>query len=284
MKLAFLCPLWGSEHLPFETFLRKARDAGYDGVEVAFPNDRGQCREMVAQLEESELLYVAQHWDTFTTDFDAHQRQFYGRLEQLAETQPLFINSHTGRDHFIISQNLALLSGADKLSAELGLPIYHETHRGRFNFACHVTAEYLALKPDLKLTADFSHWCCVAESLLQDQEEAMQKAIEHSFHVHCRVGHIQGSQVIDPALPVYAETLARHLQWWRAIAEAAQARGQALLTLTAEFGPAPYMLPHPDRDGPIADQWAHNCWIMERVRRELQSFDTAAAPYANAQA
>ena len=269
MKVAFLCPLWGSELLPFDSFLARASAAGFDGVEVAFPEDRARCRDMVAAIEDFGLIHVAQHWDTFTTDFAAHQRRYLARLSQLAETRPLFINSHSGRDHFSFEQNLTLLAAADQLSAELGLPIYHETHRGRFNFACHVTGSYLDRKPDLKLTADFSHWCCVAESLLEDQEASLRKAIERSFHVHCRVGHIQGSQVIDPALPVYAEALARHLQWWASIAESARARGQQLLTFTAEFGPAPYMLPHPDRSGPIADQWTLNVWIMQRVRRQL---------------
>lgn len=277
MKVAYLCPLWGSEDMPFEAFLAKVRSAGYDGVEVAFPEDRGRCREMVSALEESGLVYVAQHWDTFTTDFAAHQKQYYGRLEQLADTRPLFINSHSGRDHFSLEENLILLEGADRLSGELGLPIYHETHRGRFNFACHVTAAYIDAKPDLKLTADFSHWCCVAESLLQDQEAALKKAIQRSFHVHCRVGHMQGSQVIDPSLPEYAQTLERHLQWWGEIAEAARARGQVLLTFTAEFGPAPYMLPHPEREGPIANQWAQNIWIMAQIRARLNRVDTNSA-------
>nr|WP_010132787.1 TIM barrel protein [Microbulbifer agarilyticus] len=269
MKVAYLCPFWGSEDMPFESFLAKARAAGYDGVEVAFPDDRGRCREMVAALQESGLIYVAQHWDTFTTDFTAHQHLYYPRLEQLAETGPLFINSHSGRDHFSLEENLLLLEGADRLSEELGLPIYHETHRGRFNFACHVTAAFVDAKPDLKLTADFSHWCCVAESLLEDQQEALQKAIQRSFHVHCRVGHIQGAQVMDPTMPIYARALERHLLWWLEIAAVAKARGQKILTFTAEFGPAPYMLPHPERAGPIANQWAQNVWIMEALRRHL---------------
>ncbi|UTA48324.1 sugar phosphate isomerase/epimerase [Simiduia sp. 21SJ11W-1] len=270
MDIAFLCPLWGSEQLPFETFLANAKHAGYEGVEVAFPKDPVQCAEMVAAIKHYNLVFVAQHWDTLTTDFTEHQRAYLARLSQLAETGPLFVNSHSGRDHFSFEQNKALLDAAEALSQSLGLPIYHETHRGRFNFAAHVTQQFLQAMPGLQLTADFSHWCCVAESLLEDQQEAVNAAIARSFHVHCRVGHSQGAQVVATGLPEYAEALERHLGWWVAIAQAALARGQRLLTFTAEFGPAPYMLPNPATGAPIANQWAQNVDIMRRVRARVQ--------------
>ena len=39
MKLLFFCPLWGSEAMPFEHFLEKVTEAGYDGVEMSFSLD-----------------------------------------------------------------------------------------------------------------------------------------------------------------------------------------------------------------------------------------------------
>ncbi|AFV00443.1 sugar phosphate isomerase/epimerase family protein [Simiduia agarivorans] len=270
MELLFLCPLWGSEQLPFTEFVANAKAAGYDGVEVAFPTDRKVCREWVAAIRDHDLCFVAQHWDTLTADYDKHGPVYLDRLSQLAETEPLFINSHSGRDHFSFIQNQALLASADGLSRRLGLPIYHETHRGRFNFAAHVTLQYLKALPDLKITADFSHWCCVAESLLADQPEALTLAIARSYHVHCRVGHSQGSQVTSLALPEYADALEQHLQWWAAITASARARGQKQLTFTSEFGPAPYMLNDPETGQPIADQWAMNVQVMQLVRERVQ--------------
>ena len=38
MQIHFLCTSWGNE-LPVEEFVRKVRNAGYDGVEMSLPND-----------------------------------------------------------------------------------------------------------------------------------------------------------------------------------------------------------------------------------------------------
>ena len=43
--------------------------------------------------------------------------------------------------------------------------------------------------PELRITFDVSHWCNVSESLLQDQQETVDMALQRVDHIHARIGH-----------------------------------------------------------------------------------------------
>ncbi len=120
----------------------------------------------------------------------------------------------------------------------------------------------------MNLTADFSHWCNVAESLLEDQEEAIDLAVQHSIHIHARVGHPQGPQVTDPRFAEWKVALQKHIDWWRKIYQHHQFNGKKEITITTEFGPAPY-LPAAPGGNPLADQWEINVWMMEFLKKQL---------------
>src|SRR5690606_31324112 len=135
-----------------------------------------------------------------------------------------------------------------------------ETHRGKFSFAAHITEQYLHRMPNLRLTLDASHWCNVAESLLEDQPGALTQAVNHTDHIHARVGYPQGPQVPDPRCPEWQETLQVHLGWWDRVAKLKNVGG-GVLTVTPEFGPFPYMVHSPADGKPLANQWALNVWM-----------------------
>ena len=59
----------------------------------------------------------------------------------------------------------------------------------------HVVKDCLHNFPSLRLALDISHWICVSESYLEDQQEAIDLSIQHTVHLHARVGHREGLQV-----------------------------------------------------------------------------------------
>ena len=120
--------------------------------------------------------------------------------------------------------------------------------------------------PQLRLTADFSHWCNVSESLLEDQAESLALAIERTDHLHARVGHAQGPQVSDPRAPEWQPAVEAHLTWWDKVFTRHQQAGAATFTVTPEFGPAPYMPALPYTAQPVAEQWELNVHMMELLR------------------
>ena len=125
---------------------------------------------------------------------------------------------------------------------------------------------YLRELPGLELTADLSHWCCGCESLLEDQQHNLAVTLPRVRHIHARVGHAQGPQVSDFRAPEWSMELARHLEWWDHIVALRRADGAVSMTLTPEFGPAPYTAALPYGGALVSDPWALNVAMLGLLR------------------
>ncbi len=269
MNIEYYCPQWGSEQLPFNELCRKAADAGYDGMEMVMPfgnGDKSARKDILAALKESDLKLIALHGETESTDLKIHADEYEKRLRSLAAANPEFISSQTGRDFFEFEDNLSLLALAARVSEETGVKIIHETHRSKLTYAAHVTRHFLEKIPEMRLTLDVSHWFCVHERFLADQEEAVNLAIQRTDHIHARIGYDQDSQVPDFRMPEWKNALVAHLEIWDRIITRAQEEGQKQFAIMPEFGPAPYMLMQPGTNEPIADQWELNCEMMALLK------------------
>lgn len=276
MQLRFFCPRWGSEDLPWPAFLVRVRAAGYDGVEYAIAGDTtaAELEFVWEQLARHGLQVIAQHYDTAEVNFTRHQDAYASWLEKIRPFPVLRINSQTGRDIFSLAQNQALLAVAAAHATATGTPVLHETHRGKFSFAAHITHEYLRADPDLRLTLDVSHWVSVAESYLADQSAALDLALTRADHLHARVGYPQGPQVPDPRAPEWQPALHTHLAWWdRLVAHKRTAGPDALLTISPEFGPPPYLVTLPFTQQPITSQWDVNIYMMNLLKKRYLSSD-----------
>lgn len=269
MRTIFFCPRWGSESLAPAEFIRRVLEAGYEGVEVGLSDGDSEVGEVIARAKEAGLQVITQHWQTLTADLPRHLEEFEARLRRAASFGPLFVNSHTGRDCFDLEQNVAVFAVAEKVASETGIPVCHETHRGRCLHSPWRTAGLLGARPETRLVLDFSHWCNVCESLCEDQEETIAALVPAVDHVHARVGHAQGPQVSDPRAPEWRPAVEAHLRWWRRIAEAKRAAGAEALTITPEFGPPPYLPVLPWTQMPVASQWDINVHMMHLLRERL---------------
>lgn len=233
----------------------KVKAAGYDGVEYAITSDTdSHTLDRVWNLaEQHQLLMIPQHFDTTTPDFNKHMDLYASWLERVQQYPSVKINSQTGRDVFSLEQNLSLIELA-------GPEVVHELHRGKFSFAAHVTKAYFEVKADFKITFDISHWISVAESFLEDQQEAVQLAIERAGHIHARVGFPEGPQIPDPRMPLWFDVVRIHLDWWSQIVN--RYGEDEVLTITPEFGPFPY-LTHD------LSQWDINLYMMQLLKNEF---------------
>ncbi len=266
MKLSFLCPRWGSESLAPSAFIEKVMDAGYDGIELGVTDPDPAVDEVVRRAKDAGLTVVTQHHDTIDRDLAVHLQKYEQRLRAAATYEPLFINSHTGRDCFTLDENRRVFELAATVAADTGVPIYHETHRGR---CCHSpwrTVELIEALPEVRLVLDMSHWCNVCESLLEDQGDFLEKVLPHVAHIHARVGWAHGPQVSDPRAPEWAPAVAVHRAYWDRVIAHHQAAGAEILTIVPEFGPVPYLPVLPYTQRPVADQWAINVHMMNLLR------------------
>jgi len=268
-QIKYLHGLWGMPLPTLEANLRRIREGGFEGVEMGVPADGGERRELGILLGRLGLALIAQQW---TRGFSAqeHADSFEEQYRRGAGLRPLLVNSHTGKDYFTQEENLLVFRRARELEEELGVPVVHEVHRGRATFSTTSTAALLEQLPDLRLAADFSHWCCVHESLLEDQEQLLERAIARSFHIHARVGHPEGPQVSDPRAPEWQPALETHLGWWQKIVDFRRQEGAQLLTICPEFGPPDYMPTLPYTRQPVVDLWQVNCHMKNLLQKRLR--------------
>jgi hypothetical protein len=270
MKILFFCPRWGQEQTPWNEFLPKVKEAGYDGVETGLPLDVKQQEKILNELAKNNLLLIAQHWETVHADFNKHYDEYKTRLHSLANAKPLFINSQTGKDYYLFQQNEQLIALANDIAEKTGIQIIHETHRGKFSFAAHITKDFLERNPGLLVTLDISHWCNTAESFLQDQAEAVELALSRTEHLHSRVGYMEGPQITDPRAPEWDEALQFHLSCWDKVVERHRANNKEYFTITSEFGAPPYMPLLPFTRQPVTDQWEVNVYMMHLLKERYK--------------
>lgn len=267
MQIEYYCPIWGSTEMPFDGFIARVKDAGYDGVEMGFPSGDPAKRDLrVAALKNAGLKLIAQHYETENADPSAHLTEYQNRLRFLTETEPEFISSQTGRDFFEFEDNLRIIAAADEIAGETGQKILHETHRSKMTFAAHITKRFLEKLPNMRLTLDISHWFCVHERFLTDQPATVGLAVSRTDHLHARIGHDQGSQVPDFRTPEWRQVLDTHLIIWDRVIATAAAGGRDRFTVTPEFGPAPYTLFKQGTNEPLADQWQLNIDMMALLK------------------
>jgi len=266
--ILFFCTDW-ARSLPWDAFCRRVAEAGYDGVETWLPADTASRKEMFAAFRKYGLSYIFLCAGS-GADFPAYLASYKRAVSDAAAYRPVRINCHTGKDHFLPEQNEALIAVADSISRATGVPVSHETHRGRFAFAAHITRQYLERLPSLRLTLDISHWCAVHESLLNDQSETVASALERTDHIHARIGHSQGPQVNDPRAPEWEGVVRRHLEWWDTVVEAHRRLGQPL-TITTEFGPPDYLPALPYTRQPVADQWQLNVYMLNLLKNRYRN-------------
>ena len=137
-------------------------------------------------------------------------------------------------------------------------------------FVRHSTMSIIDALPEIRFTADFSHWCCVHNSLLQDQQDSVNRVIERSDYIHARVGSATSPQITDPRAPDWKEAVETHVRWWERIAEHHKNNNSEFLPICSEFGPPEYMVTLPSTGKPIADQWDINCYMKEMLKERLR--------------
>ncbi|HET7116905.1 MAG TPA: TIM barrel protein [Hanamia sp.] len=270
MKLLILCPQWGYEHLPLEDFFSKVKEAGYDGIDTWIPEEKNEREKFISLLEKYKLVVVAHQHQAKGNSITEYCKYLEYYLSLSLECDPLLINSHSGKDYFNIEEQLKVIDTVEEFSVKNNIVVAHETHRGRIGYSPYQAMELFKLRPAMKITADFSHWTCVTESLLENSPEILHEAIRRTKHIHARVGYTQGPQIPDPREFLWQEPVDFFFKIWGEIIRYQEDQKAVFFTITTEFGPPSYMWTRTD-GSPIRDQWEINLFMKDLLRKR---FDT----------
>ncbi|WP_299547372.1 twin-arginine translocation signal domain-containing protein [Seonamhaeicola sp.] len=264
-KLMVFCTKWGFKG-GFEAFAKAAKKEGFDGIAVGAPKDEKQREVLFEALDKYNLALGGFSSSGHGNNFQKHLETYANSLDNILAIKPRYVNCHAGKDYFTFEQNKQIFEMGIAKSKQSGIPIYQETHRGRALFAAHLSEDFLNKIPDLRLTLDISHWCNVAESLLDDQKAIVNKVLKRVDHIHARVGFQEGPQVPDFRDPKWKKATEAHFAWWDEVARLKKEANE-VLTVTPEFGPTDYMWKMPYTGMPVADQWHINVEMMHAWRK-----------------
>lgn len=274
MQIKYICTFWGCENDTADNFLEKVMNAGYDGIEINLPSVANSFTPQFIKLinnlnlQQKNFVFIPQQLSSpVKNNVSDYIKLMENKLFQLAAYQPNFINSHTGKDYFSFDDNCRIIEAASNISVKTGIRILHETHRGRFSFHAASLIPYLKKFPEMELVGDFSHFCTVSESMLQDQEEIIEQIIPHVSHIHARIGNEQSPQVNDPSAEEWISYFKIFTGWWKKIIKIKQQADFKTFTITPEFGPAPYMPTEPFTQKPLSNQWDNNIYMMNALKK-----------------
>eukprot|EP00742_Colponemidia_sp_Colp-10_P004550 GILJ01004856.1.p1 GENE.GILJ01004856.1~~GILJ01004856.1.p1 ORF type:complete len:288 (+),score=17.55 GILJ01004856.1:23-886(+) len=282
MKLFVCRSLWGLEGQPLEVLFPQLKSLGYDAIEASLGDIKyPDCERFMTLLEDNQLSYIAgiyTSWVDYENGWEdkpvsEHVRMFEEQLKIAKSLNPLHINCHSGQDSWTLEQSKEFFSQVLEIEKRLAVTVSHETHRGRILYNPWTTLQLIEQFPDLKLTADVSHWVVVCERLLDGafDQTWWPKVAERVYHIHARVGYAQHAQVTDPSAPEHVEDVAAHERIWEMFWSAQSRRGATCSTLTPEYGPPPYMQTSAFLQTPVSDL-ATIC--NAQVVRQRERFDS----------
>ncbi|MDX2065650.1 MAG: hypothetical protein SFX74_07920 [Fimbriimonadaceae bacterium] len=248
MAARFYKALWGMEDVAIGDAIARAKADGYEGIETPLWN-AAAVRE-----SDAEIPLVLQLFPMSADEL----------IHALEDARPFRFEKatvHAGKDHWSDDDAHAFFEAALAGIRQLGVEVNFETHRGRLLYTPSSTQRFLEAHPDLHLCADFSHWTCVCESMLHDQDAALEAAIRRTRHLHARVGHEEGPQVPDPRAPQWQDKTSRFFEIWDRVIAA-----NPDVTVVPEFGPPNYLWTDPADGRPLADLYDVCLWTRNELR------------------
>ncbi|MFD8770598.1 sugar phosphate isomerase/epimerase family protein [Microbacterium oxydans] len=260
---------WGISGTP-QKLAETAAELGYDGIEVWWPRSVAAQSTLAATTKSVGGGRLSLLAGSVLSDPEAHGDEIEEQLREIRVTgiDPLHVTLHLGRDHWPLSVQHTLLERVADWRRTYDIDVLVETHRGRILNSAFSAAELLPDHEGVRVAFDVSHWLVVSESYLDDQRDAVSLGIARADHVHARIGHAQGPQVIDPEHDCWAGLLDRYFGWWDRIVARLEQDGKPV-TFLAEFGPVPYA---PSLAGrAVRDHAEVNAWMLQRLRERYGS-------------
>lgn len=267
-QLKMLQSLWamerridGVEELPLRQQLEMIRDAGFDGCGVRFA-DPAYATEVTSYLRDQGMIWQAQCYPTCVDDLKPV-------LELVAKLGADHVNLQPNVRPYHLQECIPLLDGWRRLGEQAGKAVHIETHRDRMTTDLFFTLQLLDCFPDLRFTADLSHYLVGREFAwpVDDVNHAMiHRILDNSWGIHGRVASREQVQ-ISLSFPQHQGWVDLFMGWWEYGLRSWRKRAgpDAIFTFLCELGPAPYAITGPD-GAELSDRWAESLKMKEMIQ------------------
>lgn len=267
--------LWGVPE-PWEDAYQKIHSNGYYAVECPlflYTEEQKAKALSLSKLHNLHMvcqIHTSLPWGPKNKNMDDHIASFRKQVRDAKELGVLFVNSHSGYDGWTDQEKIHFFTQLIHIEKEEGIMVAHETHRRRALYNPWCSKAILEALPDLKITADLSHWFAVVESDLDDEMDIIELVGRHCYHIHARVGHSQGPQVPDPRAPEWLPWVEAHERCWDVIWRMQHAAKKEFTYYEPEFGPPPYCPTLPWTNVPVTNVWDVCEWVVKRGKERFE--------------
>ncbi|KAJ6115204.1 hypothetical protein N7486_000982 [Penicillium sp. IBT 16267x] len=267
-------------------WFQELKALGYNGVEVNIhaldpEQDFPRLRQICDDLDFDISVLAHSSWVDYIgprpvgLKASDHLKNYRDVLLLAEPLRAVSFNFQSGEDAWDIEESIKFYCGTLEVDKELGLSgrVYHETHRNRSMFTPYAAQQILKAVPQLRITADFSHWMVGLERLLdigEGDRAMMDSIISHVYHIHTRIGTTQASQCPEPMNPVFKEERQCFERLWMKVLQCRiEENPDSKIIFVPEYGPFPYH--------PIGSAKSHSQVADEEGTRLHVSFSKFAA-------
>jgi len=243
-----------------EEKLANAKQAGFEAVNCGLVDSNE--REIKDALDAAGLRLVIgdRPFDT------AGVRQMVDRARRL-DADFIFVqpaSAFHSLDH--VTQ---MITEGRAYAEEQGVPMFVETHRNNFTENIPQTLQLLERIPDIRFTADLSHFVVVGEFYGWEDEGALERmlpVLQQTSHIHGRIGN--GEQVQVDVGDGSGETPQFFVRLWtEAMRHWLKGAGPGdIFPFTSELGPPRYAITLPD-GSEFSDRWEQSL-VMKKLAEQ----------------
>jgi hypothetical protein len=241
--------------------LEMIRAAGFDGAGVRF-FDFDYAKTVTTYLREHGMTWQAQCYPR-TVD------ELKPIIEHVQELGADHINLQPDVRPYRLEDCVPYIEGWRRLAHDAGITLQIETHRDRMTTDLFFTLHLLDCFPDLRFTADLSHYLVGREFAwpISDENHAlMHRILDNSWGFHGRVASREQVQ-IQIGFPQHRDWVELFMGWWAYGFRSWRRRAgpDATLTFLCELGPSPYAITGAD-GYELSDRWAEAAVMKDSVR------------------
>lgn len=259
--------LWSLIKLPMnetewtldEKFSR-VKAAGFEAVECWLTDENEQ--ETKAALEQHGLRLILGHRPYKIEDTKS-------TVERALRLGADFIFAQPGTAFHSQEEIARLVTEGRRIANENGLAYFVETHRNNFTENLPQTLQLIERVPDIRFTADLSHFVVVGEFYGWEAEGALERmapVLERASHVHGRISN--GEQVQVDVGDGSGDTAQFFVRLWTHIMRTWKQNAVAgdVLPFTSELGPPRYAITLPD-GREFSDRWTQSL-VMKQLAEQ----------------
>lgn len=233
------------------------RDAGFEGVECWLTDENE--RTVKDSLDRFGLRLTLGH-RPFTLE------QVRATVERAVRLGADFVFAQPADAFTPLSTVVEVVREGRKMANDQGIPLFVETHRNNFTETLPQTLQLIDAVPDIRFTADLSHFVVVGEFYGWEEERAIERlapVLERTSHMHARISN--GEQVQVDVGDGSGQTAQFFVDLWATAMRNWQqgATPGDIFPFASELGPPRYAITLPD-GREFSDRWEQSL-VMKRL-------------------